>query len=230
MSVTEPNSQETPVTSQVEGVADTTSAPEAQQQIPYTYEQVLEMEQFAIAAARRLEEVKEYQAELERLKNPEYREFWNNAVSYYENGKKTGTTEEPQARRYEPDAETKEVLDYVREQRAREKAQQEQDYNKWLAEQNQSAQKMRKEYGLNDEQLGMLAEFADVEAKRTGKRVGFQQAYERVSSIPRAGNTPPTVGLRGDASMPGVPGPSSNNGAFLTDFHGALTSRLKAGN
>lgn len=212
------------------GAIGTPETQTEQQQTPYTPEQVLELEQYAIAATRRLKEYDEDE-DYKRLKNPEYREFWNNAVKYYDNGKQMPENEQPQTRS-KLDPETQEVIDYVRETRTRETANQKAEYDRWLAEQRVVEQKMRRDYGLNDEQIGVLAEVADAEARRSGKRVGFEQAYSRVSSLPaRAGSTPPTVGLRGDASMPGVPGPSTtSNEAYKTDFHGALLARLKAGN
>lgn len=214
------------------GMIGASQTPEAQQQpstsVPYTPEQILELEQYAIAATRRLEELKPYEEDIKRLKDPEIKEFWNNAVSYYENGKKAAVPAQPTA--YDDQA-IKEVLSYVRERKQQEVAQQEAEYNRWLAEQRMAELKMRRDYGLTDDQIATLAEVADAENRRTGRRVGFQEAYTRVATgFQRAGSTPPTVGLRGDASLPGVPGPSSvSNDAYLKDFRGSLIASLSAG-
>lgn len=237
MSLTQPSQDVvSTATANEPGATGVSATPEAQQQPQYTPDQILELEQYAIAVTNRLKEYDENE-DYKRLKNPEYREFWNNAVQYYDNGKKqappqSGTPDQTNTvSRAQLDPETQEILEYVRETKTRDTNKQKAEYDRWLAEQRVVEQKMRRDYGLNDDQIGVLAELADAEAKRTKTRVGFQQAYDRASSIsPRAGNTPPTVGLRGDASMPGVPGPSSvSNEAFKADFHGALTARLRAG-
>lgn len=209
--------------SPVETVSQQTNTSE----IPYTPEQILQLEQYAISATRRLEELKEYEEDIKRLQNPEYREFYKNATRYWEEGRKN----DPQQPVRHRDPETEEILSYVREQKAREKAQHEESLNRFYAEQRIAEQKMRRDYGLNDDQMRRIAEYADFKHQREKRLVGLDEAYRDMSSIsPRAGNNaPPTVGLRGDATTPGVPGPSSSNEDFKTDFHGALTARLKAG-
>lgn len=225
---TEPVVSPASVTPEAQPAEPQNPAPAAYQ---YSPEEIQQLEQFAVTAARRLQEIQPYEDDIKRLATDnEYREFHRNTTKYYDqNRQEHQAQQQPQG---QMPAEFNEVLSYVRQQQSREQAQVQQQQDAFVAEQRRIGERMRREHGLNDQQLYFLADTADQISRRNGRSVGLEEAYNTVTSFaPRAGNTPPTVGLRGDASMPGVPGPSSDKAAWLSDFRGTLAQHLKsAGN
>jgi len=231
------------VSNQVESILDPTAAqaassvaepavdPAAQSDDypQYTREEVMQLDRFARQAAAELERLKPYRDEIEEIaSDEEMRNFYKTSRDYYKKGKQEL---QPATQTMPADDDMREVVSYVKSQRQREIEQNNATIQRFNEEQHVVAQRLKRDHGLDHEKLVFLAETADTMAKRSGRFVGLEEAYNTVKgfSSPAAGNKPPTVALRGDASTPGVPSASTNKDRWKSDFHGALTDQLRAG-
>lgn len=195
--------------------------------IPYTAQQIRELEYFAQRAAVELEKIKPYREDIEELVNDEkLRNFYRESKKYYKNG----LEQIEQSNASPVDDDVREVVSYVKQQRQREIDEHNSREAKFYQEQRTVGDRLRKEHNLNDEQISFLANTADTMARQSNRNVGLDEAFNQVRKFsPTAGSTPPTVSLRGDSSTPGVPSASTNRDRWKSDFHGALTDQLRAG-
>ncbi len=183
---------------------------------------------FSNLAYEELEKLTPYKEKIKRLaEDEEYRKFVESATSHYDQGHK----ELEQQRAAEIPSWAKPMLDFVESQKQNMSRQQEADQNKFYAEQRAVGDRLQRENSLTPAQISDLAYHADSLATRYQRRVGLEEAYNHMRGFaaPTAHGAPPTVGLRGDASQPGVPGRSSNADDFVKDFHSSTLALLRNG-
>ena len=208
--------------------AQTETAPPAEPiaRRKYTDEEIEQLETFANQAYQQLQALDPYKEDITRLvSDEEYRTFYRTAAEHYENGRKRIQQQQQE----EIPTWARPMVDFFQTQRQADEARQRQEADQFYAEQRATASRLQREKGISQEDLTYLASYADTLARSTNRRVGIEEAYNHVRRFAGAPGTPQTVGLRGDASLPGVPGASFDREAFKKDFHGSVASLLRSG-
>jgi hypothetical protein len=204
--------------------------PQAQTQSrrQYSDEEIEQLVQFSNQAYSRLEALTPYEDKIKRIiEDEDYRQFVDSATSQWD----TTRQQQQQQRQEEIPSWAKPMVEFVESQKQTQARVQTEDVNRFYSEQRVVGERLKRESQLNDSQINDLAFHADALATRYGRRVGLEEAYNHVKgfSAPQQHGAPPQVGLRGDASTPGVPSQSLNPDDFTKDFHGATLALLKRG-
>lgn len=187
---------------------------------------------YAERAARAMQDwgIDEHRAK--RLSDPKFREFEDQAWSSYEQLQRAAEPQIPPE--FKPIADRLDnVVSYVDKLREREQAQTQAEYQGFVSEQHQYAQRLaaeRPDLAANGN-AGILrvAAFADSLASQLGRRVGIEEAYKEMQryAAPASSAAPPTS-LRAHDGAPGVPGKSSTKPDPSKSFGEVFLARLKA--
>jgi hypothetical protein len=191
-------------------------------------EEIDQLVAFSNQAYERLQAIEPYAPVIDRYaKDEEYRNFVQQASEHYERSRQElAKTEQEKVPEW-----AREIKDFVAEQKQMQKQMHEHDLNRFYTEQRAVGERLMREHNLTPAQVTKLASYADGLASTQRRRVGLEEAYNEIRGFGSpASGSPPTVGLRGDASTPGIPsGSRINVDDFKKDFHSSTLALLKKG-